>query len=123
VLAQPPCCRTGESTPAMLRTFSRSTQDHPGLEAGLTPKSHRAQQPMVALRGSFCLRLAWTEDHPVAGRIPQPQTQANLGRVYARISRINRAVFPKMTGGDVPRRYAEVRPQRELERRRQEGTL
>src|SRR5207248_3097591 len=54
------------------------TRDHPGLEAGLTPKSHRAQQPMVALRGSFCLRLAWTEDPPHdAGRAPQPQTQAN----------------------------------------------
>jgi hypothetical protein len=35
----------------------------PFTGAGLTPKPHHAQQPLVALRGSFRLRLASTFNH------------------------------------------------------------
>ncbi len=44
--------------------------------AGLTPKPHHAQQPRVALRGSFRLRLASTCNHRPARRSPDEPTPA-----------------------------------------------
>ena len=46
--------------------------------AGLTSKPHHAQQPQVALRGSFRLRLASTCNHRPA-RSPSPSVGASAG--------------------------------------------
>jgi hypothetical protein len=46
-----------------LRSFSTSCRLPARKWAGLTSKSHHAQQPRVALRGSFRLRLASTCNH------------------------------------------------------------
>ncbi len=53
--------------------------------AGLTSKPHHAQRPQVALRGSFCLRLASTFNHRPA-RSPQP--------LYGRLRRSGRPDAP-----------------------------
>ena len=45
--------------------------------AGLTSKPHHAQQPRVALRGSFCLRLASTCNHRPTGA---SRSQASVRR-------------------------------------------
>src|SRR5947209_10975459 len=43
--------------------FSAPDRPPARRRAGLTPKPHHAQQPRVALRGSFRLRLASTCNH------------------------------------------------------------
>ena len=56
-----------------------AVQDHahfsPLEGAGLTPKPHHAQQPLVALRGSFRLRLASTFNHR-----PRPEHKLRFAR-------------------------------------------
>jgi hypothetical protein len=62
----------------------------PGTQrAGLTSKPHHAQRPQVALRGSFCLRLASTFNHRPA-RSPRP-SYARSVRLLPRDVRTRRA--------------------------------
>src|SRR3954468_8607880 len=51
--------------------FSAPDRPPARRRAGLTPKPHHAQQPRVALRGSFRLRLASTCNHRPARGAPR----------------------------------------------------
>src|ERR1700684_759723 len=53
-----------------LHLISTSPRQPGTPRAGLTPKPHHDQQPRVALRGSFCLRLASTCNHRPARSSP-----------------------------------------------------
>ena len=61
--------RPGGTHDGRLRPFSAGPRQPAPRRAGLTSKSHHAQQPRVALRGSFRLRLASTCNHR-PGRSP-----------------------------------------------------
>ena len=61
-------------------SFSVVRRQSAHRRAGLTPKSHHAQQPRVALRGSFRLRLASTCNHrPARGPWASVRTLASTG--------------------------------------------
>jgi hypothetical protein len=63
-----------------LRSFSTSCRLPARKWAGLTSKSHHAQQPRVALRGSFRLRLASTCNHR-PGRNPHSDVTPSTPRI------------------------------------------
>ncbi len=70
----------------------------PGTQrAGLTSKPHHAQRPQVALRGSFCLRLASTFNHRPA-RSPRASYARSL-RLLPRDVRTRRTRAATRAGG------------------------